>query len=488
ECMEGTREDILSEILDWADDFTAPNILWLKGYPGVGKSTVATTLIEKLRSIGRLGSAFYFKREMADAMTPRALWRRTAYDLSRRYLPIRNHLVALIKANEDILDTPNVHTLFHQLIIDPLTKTDDIPLEHLPVVIIDALDECGGLDGQRSDHRPSLMKMLGGWSRLPRRFKLVVTSRGESDIETLFSTTIHHLVEVLAGQTAKPNSSKDIMVFLGHQFVEIAVAYKSLPPGWPGLDVVRRLTEMAGGLFIWVDVIIKFIKQGAPQQRLAYILQRNVSGGLEALYSSILKVSFPTPSDEELRSFRAILGAVILLKNPLPISSLLPLLSIQSSTMEYICNQLQSVINCQGILRVHHQSFVDFIMDPTACPAGFWIDREVEHRYLARACLSTMNSGLRFNICGLKSSYIRNSDVQDLSSLVTSHISSHLSYSSHFWASHLAEIPFDKVVHGYLWEFMHERFLFWLEALSLMKGVNLASSMIKISVTWLRVR
>ncbi|KIM21677.1 hypothetical protein M408DRAFT_44464, partial [Serendipita vermifera MAFF 305830] len=486
ECMEGTRQDILSEILDWTNDITAPNILWLKGYPGVGKSTVATTLIEKLRSIGRLGSAFYFKREMADAMTPRALWRRTAYDLGRRYLPIRKHLVALLRADEDILDTPNAHNLFHQLIIDPLTKSDDIPLERLPVVTIDALDECGGIDGQRSDHRAGLMKMVGGWSHLPRRFKLVVTSRGESDIENLFSTTSHHLVEILAGKTAKPHSSRDIMAFLAHQFTEITVAYRnSLPLDWPGLDVIRRLTEMAGGLFIWVDVIIKFIKQGDPQRRLEYILQRNMSGGLGTLYSTILNISFPSPSDEELKGFRAILGAVILLKTPLPISSLLPLLSTRSSTMEYICNQLQSVMDSQGSLRVHHQSFVDFLMDHAACPAGFWIDREDGHRHLTLTCLKMMNSGLRFNICGLKSSYIRNSDVQDLTSITASHISGQLSYSSYFWASHLAEAAFDERIFSHLHEFMHERFLFWLEALSLMKGVNLASSMLKILVDWL---
>ncbi|KIM21691.1 hypothetical protein M408DRAFT_80136, partial [Serendipita vermifera MAFF 305830] len=487
ECMEGTREDILSEILDWTNNITAPNILWLKGYPGVGKSTVAATLIEKLRPIGRLGSSFFFKREMADAMTPRALWRRTAHDLGRRYLPIRKHLVALLKADEDILDTTNVHNLFHQLIIYPLTKSDDIPLERLPVVIIDALDECGGLDGQRSAHRASLMKMLGGWSHLPRRFKLVVTSRGESDIENLFSTTSHHLVEILAGKTAKPHSSRDIMAFLAHQFTEITVAYRnSLPLDWPGLDVIGRLTEMAGGLFIWVDVIIKFIKQGDPQRRLECILQRNMSGGFGTLYSSILNISFPSPSDEELESFRAIIGAVILLKSPLPISSLLPLLSIRSSTMKYICNQLQSVMDCQDTLRVHHQSFVDFLVDHAVCPAGFWIDREDGHRHLTHACLKTMNSGLRFNIYGLKSSYIRNSDVQDLPSLVESHISMHLSYSSLFWAGHLAEIASDEVIHGYLLEFMHERFLFWLEVLSLMKRVNLVSSMIKTLVDWLR--
>jgi len=35
--MDGTREGILQEIWDWiADPNVAENILWLKGYPGVG--------------------------------------------------------------------------------------------------------------------------------------------------------------------------------------------------------------------------------------------------------------------------------------------------------------------------------------------------------------------------------------------------------------------------------------------------------------------
>ncbi|KIM30112.1 hypothetical protein M408DRAFT_66913, partial [Serendipita vermifera MAFF 305830] len=487
ECMEGTRQDILSEITDWVNDMDAANILWLKGYPGVGKSTIATTLVEKLRSIGRLGSSFFFKREMADAMTPRALWRRTAYDLSRRYLPIRKRLIAVLKEDEDILSTQNVGNLFRQLIINPLANSNDLPFDRLPVVVIDALDECGGLDGQESDHRRSLMRILRGWSDLPRKFKLVVTSRGEGDIEKLFSTTSHHPIEISAGHTVKAHSSKDIMAFLEHQFGEITADYpKSLPSGWPGPDVITKLTNTAGGLFIWVEIIIKFIKHGDPQQRLGYILQRNGSGDLAALYSSVLRISFPSPSEEEITSFRTILGAVVLIKTPLTISSLISLLSIERSTMEYICNRLQSVVDCRRVLRVRHQSFVDFLMDPNACPAAFLIDRGDGHQNLTRACLQVMSSNLRFNICGLKSSYLCNRDIEDLPSLVSRHISMHLSYSSNFWASHLAETAFDEVILRHLRAFMFEQFLFWLEVLSLSKEVNLAPAMLRALVDWIR--
>src|SRR4051794_16122819 len=44
-CMAGTRDDIFAQVDNWVDDFgTRRNILWIKGSPGAGKSTVAFTL------------------------------------------------------------------------------------------------------------------------------------------------------------------------------------------------------------------------------------------------------------------------------------------------------------------------------------------------------------------------------------------------------------------------------------------------------------
>lgn len=84
--------------------------------------------------------------------------------------------------------------LFSQLIEAPLLASDDAP-----IVVVDALDECGGLDGRHSDNRKDLMRTVAAWSGLPSRFKLVITSRVESDIERLFSTIPHHPIEILAG-------------------------------------------------------------------------------------------------------------------------------------------------------------------------------------------------------------------------------------------------------------------------------------------------
>jgi len=47
-CMEGTRKGVFEKIDGWLNDFGAPNILWISGSPGSGKSAVASSLVSEL--------------------------------------------------------------------------------------------------------------------------------------------------------------------------------------------------------------------------------------------------------------------------------------------------------------------------------------------------------------------------------------------------------------------------------------------------------
>jgi hypothetical protein len=178
ECLEGTRLDLLERIKEWTTDFSAPNILWLKGHPGVGKSAIATSMVEHLRATKRLGSRFFFQRQKANIMTSSALWRTIAYDLARRYPTIRKAIITKLKQDDLSLTTVNVDKLFLLLIREPLIESESNLEELLPVVVIDALDECGGLEGQYSADRKTLMRTFTSWSGLPAKFKLIITSRG----------------------------------------------------------------------------------------------------------------------------------------------------------------------------------------------------------------------------------------------------------------------------------------------------------------------
>lgn len=209
---------------------------------------------------------------------------------------------------------------------------------------------------------------------------------------------------------------------------------------------------------------------------------------LDALYEQILNTSFPNPTASEIRTLCSVLGAVVLAKAPFSLLSLSHLLSLKTSTIEHICNGLQSLVRSGDTLGFYHESFVDFLIDPSRSTSKFFIKRQQENRVLAHACLGTMNETLRFNICGLESSYIRNADVPDLSSRIEQHIPPQLSYSCSWWASHLAETAFDEGTFRALQNFMQKQFLFWLEILSIIQQVNLASRALLSLINWIMVR
>jgi hypothetical protein len=156
--MDGTRRDVLKNIDKWIEDMAASNILWIKGHPGVGKSALASTVVNRLRGSKRLGSCFFFERAKADVLTPFALWRMISFDLSEKYPTVRKRLVAKLDADHDIPRTGNLDELFRQLIYEPLMGSEGIPAGRLPVIVIDALDECGGLDTERLARRRNVLR------------------------------------------------------------------------------------------------------------------------------------------------------------------------------------------------------------------------------------------------------------------------------------------------------------------------------------------
>jgi len=72
------------------------------------------------------------------------------------------------------------------LIEKPLSTLDHDPLEEFPVIVIDALDECGGLRHDFSGQKDydALLCVLKRWALFDhlQKFKLVITSQPEDNI------------------------------------------------------------------------------------------------------------------------------------------------------------------------------------------------------------------------------------------------------------------------------------------------------------------
>ena len=487
--MEGTRQDVITKINEWIDDLHAPNILWLRGHPGVGKSAIAVSVVERLHASRRLGSSFFFQRNTAVLTTPAALWRTVAFDLSRKYPGVRKTIIAKLNADVISLNMANVSMLFRHLVHEPLMACTDIPRGRLPVIVIDALDECGGLDGRYSKHRTNLLPALKSWCRLPSAFKLVITSRGEDDIVDALSTIGHQLITITSGQMVSSQSLDDVRLFLQQRFSSIATQYwRSLPPDWPGPQVIEELTRRAAGLFIYAETVLKFVIRGEPQQQLQQILRGDMrNGDMGELYSRILTITFRDPTSEVVHAFHSIVGAIILAKIPLSHLSLARLLGIETSMVDYICQGLRSVLDAADVLRFNHQSAVDFFMDPYRCPPLFLIKAESQNRQLVQACLRVMKSDLRFNICNILSSYYWNDALTDISERIERSVSPQLSYSCRFLTDHLMNIPYEEDIGEALRYFTDEQFLYWLEVLSLTKHVSNASSILLTMASWIGV-
>ncbi|KAG8866486.1 hypothetical protein FRC20_008413 [Serendipita sp. 405] len=487
ECVKGTRTDILAKCKEWSLNEDTPNILWIKGHPGGGKSAIASSLVNELEiKKKRLGSSFFFQRQNAIAMTTPALWRTVAYDLAR-HPTIRKSLAAEMKKEEIDLETPNIDVLFQQLIQGPLTKIEDIPIEQSPIVVIDALDECGGLDSQRSKDRKDLIRTLDSWSKLPRNFKLIVTSREESDIARLFSRTQPHTIELSTGEKTDMQSKEDIQSFLRIEFQTITERYpESLSADWPGSKIIEDLAVKAGGLFIWASTAIKLIEAGEPEEQLKQALSGKGTGDMNSLYVQVIKMSFPSPSIQVVQNLLSVVGTIIVAKEPMRLSAVAQLLSIAKPVAEHICTGLQSVMESKEELRFRHQSFVDFLLDPGSDASNLSISLGKAHEALASRCLKIMRNELRFNIGTIESSYTLNDEIPGLESWLEKCISPHLLYASRFWTTHLEEASPSPEILDDVRYFLRNQFLFWLEVISLHQLVNGGVVILLVLLRWLK--
>ncbi len=123
-CLNGTRVNILREVKDWLQDSKSENILWIVGAPGAGKSTIATTIAEKLADTVPFCSKFFCKRDVENLRDPRRIWRTLAYNLASKHDGVKAALMATLidKRIGDPLEI-SVCKQFENLIKSPL-ETD----------------------------------------------------------------------------------------------------------------------------------------------------------------------------------------------------------------------------------------------------------------------------------------------------------------------------------------------------------------------------
>ena len=267
------------------------------------------------------------------------------------------------------------------------------------------------------------------------------------------------------------------------------------------------MTERAAGLFIWAKTAMDFMEEEKeednPRSKLKLILEGKLGRGadnIDTLYRQVLNFHFSNAKGTTLELLRSVLGTIIVAKTPLRPDTLKHIVGRRGEEderqIEVILCRLSSVISKgdhDSTLRLKHLSFSEFITDAERCyDDRFTVDAIKQHEYVALSCLRLMDEGLKFNICDLETSYLRNDDVEDLPHRVEKSIPPHLSYSCCFWAEHVCTSTTHVTKgHGDLFKeiqnFLHSRLLYWIEALSLIRKVSIASASLVAMARWITV-
>ena len=332
--------------------------------------------------------------------------------------------------------------------------------------------------------------------KLPSMFRLLIASRDEPDIQAALSSLNIDVRDVPIGN----ESTSDVELLFKQRLASNARAFvgRHLSSDWPGEPVIRQLVTLSGGLFIWASTTIRFIESGFPDKRLEQVL--NVSAdsgshaGLDALYRVALTHPFDSYNKSEFKVVHSILGAIVVAREQLTDGHLVRLLGLEMSDVREVLSRLQPLLrggHGQPV-QVLHTSFTDFLCDAERCQdPRLHIDPSTHHVDLASGCLRVMERDLKFNICGIKTSYYRNQEIEGIQELVDGAITPVLLYASYYWVDHLESGSMPPLGSHPLAEavtnFLNHRFLYWIEVFSVKDQMSMISVILWNAANWARV-
>ncbi|KAG1895573.1 uncharacterized protein F5891DRAFT_663421 [Suillus fuscotomentosus] len=419
-CLEGTRVDLLDYIYRLLDNRGQNRLIWLHGTAGVGKSAVAFTVAERMRSLKmteetnvekRLAGTFFFSQKHTERCTTAYFFATLVYQLASNFPSIRADVSKSIRDNPALLDpSKSLRVQVETLFLQPLRGLHLRLRGCQPLTfIVDALDECTS-EFELADLILSLARVLHE-PDLPA-IHILLTSRSESHIcRTMENEEVRSLVcEIPAAISGKgigsiisldsANVDNDIYIFLRHSFGQLGSRHLDFPQ--PSTEQLERLASRAGGRFIVASTMMKFIdnEDNDPYDQLMVMLEltSELLPGTEVFkfYDCILS----TCADPKRAYLH--LSVVAVLTDPLPLSQISTLLGPGlGKDVEATLIQLRSVMDIPADstlpVNIYHSSIRDYVSDTLNCSLRQVHDMPSPHCLLAHSSFRLMMKGIPEN-------------------------------------------------------------------------------------------
>jgi len=355
ECLQGTREDVISKIMNWGEGKDSRRICWLSGPAGFGKSAIMQTVAERLKGKGNLAASFFFLRGAGVRSEFTRFITTIAYHISLS-IPTSQPFIQCALQKDPTIPSQSMQDQLQELVTEPLGQ---IPLEIKPlVVVVDALDECDDHESIRQ-----FISLLAGTCG-DRPLQFLLASRAEDHIRQAFASDVVQSATYIL-ELEEFNARSDITVFLRSKFNEIRRQrprlFQDTQGEWPSSQQLTALAMKSEGLFIFAATVVYFVTdgKGSPQEKLKQVLDSHL--GLDPLYAQVLS----NANRDDV--FNKVLSTIIYLRRQLSITALACFLDLTSEVVVDRLTEIQSIIRIpadnRGSVQLTHASFRDFLLD-----------------------------------------------------------------------------------------------------------------------------
>ncbi|KIJ50137.1 hypothetical protein M422DRAFT_245942 [Sphaerobolus stellatus SS14] len=241
---------------------------------------------------------------------------------------------------------------------------------------------------------------------------------------------------------------------------------------WPPQEVTI-LAKCAGGLFIYISTICAYIDnyKGSPTEHLKKLCSWTTPtlavAGIDNIYTSILSETFSEIDQDEKVCIQACLSLLVSATRPLQVIGYAKLLNTSPQLIRAALQSLHSVIHvpekdADGEIIPYHASFPDYLINESRAGSHKWfINLHSAHSNSADWCFAIMELELHFGIGGATKIYKNRMEAE-----TTVHIPSYLAYVCTAWAHHVLGSLLNEGHLRWIEHFLLEKFLYWLEVLS----------------------
>jgi len=471
---------------------------------GTGKTSIAKTVCEQASADNDivLGGSFFCSRStgVAAQRDIRCVIPTLAQLLARNYTEFR---LALAETIHDDMQHKEVTAQVEYLLRAPLSalKSSDSPI----LFVIDALDECGGEtnDSMLDDNQchavvtsmlEALVSLTQSEPKLPIKF--IVTSRPEAQIRDT-SISNDKLSQILRLHTVDATEvNEDIRRYITETLNTKLSTKPKLRTIITESDV-NTLSRLCDGLFIVAATAIAHTFDAGAAASVAQFkkLLNSSRSGLNARAAAPLDRVYEIIINEaaredgvgaiELPTLQRLLASLLSARMMLSVTALAEISDLEPYEVSASLSRLHAVIHVPedddmpGLLTVH-VSFGDYLYG--RAPSHVRIHQSLGHDILAHACLRIMELHLRFNISQSTSSYRTNLATKPHC------ITLALEYACLHWSHHVAAVNHSNdftskasALDADIGRIFRPKLLFWLEVLSVLGKVGLASGLLLIA-------